>query len=77
MMMNEAETLGLACRCTRSVSLVPAAYYAHLAAFRGRALLAPDDDSDKASSCSGTTGGGGMMTIAKVHDNLKTTMFYT
>jgi len=64
-------------RCTRSVSLVPAAYYAHLAAFRGRALLAPDDDSDKASSCSGTTGGGGMMTIAKVHDNLKTTMFYT
>lgn len=28
----------LFCRCTRSISLVPAAQYAHLAAFRGRVL---------------------------------------
>jgi len=64
-------------RCTRSVSLVPAAYYAHLAAFRGRALLAPDDDSDRGSEASGGRGmTAAQMTIAKVHDNLKTTMFY-
>lgn len=28
----------LFCRCTRSISMVPAAQYAHLAAFRGRVL---------------------------------------
>lgn len=28
----------LFCRCTRSISVVPAAQYAHLAAFRGRVL---------------------------------------
>eukprot|EP00959_Pyramimonas_sp_CCMP1952_P032798 687729-Pyramimonas_sp.AAC.2 len=55
-------------RCTRSVSLVPAAYYAHLAAFRGRALLAPDDDSDKGSEASGSRFSGATMTIAKVRE---------
>lgn len=35
-------------RCTRSVSMVNAAYYAHLLAFRGRAYLA-DDNSDNGS----------------------------
>jgi len=40
----------LYCRCTRSVSVVPPAYYAHLAAFRGRALLSQADSSGSESS---------------------------
>jgi eukaryotic translation initiation factor 2C len=60
-------------RATRSVSLVPPAYYAHLAAFRGRSLLAPEDDSDTTSQSSGMEGA---LSLAKIHDNLKTTMFY-
>ena len=42
----------LFCRCTRSVSVCPPAYYAHLAAFRGRAMLQFSDSS--ASESSGT-----------------------
>jgi hypothetical protein len=54
-------------RATRSVSLVPPAYYAHLAAFRGRSLLAPEDDSDTTSQSSAE----GTLSLAKIHDNLK------
>nr|CAB3504825.1 unnamed protein product [Digitaria exilis] len=36
-------------RCTRSVSIVPPAYYAHLGAFRARYYL-EDDNSDQGSS---------------------------
>ena len=39
------------CRCTRSVSLPPAVYYAHLAAFRGR-ILVSDIDSDAGTTAS-------------------------
>lgn len=45
----------LFCRCTRSVSVCPPAYYAHLAAFRGRAMLSHEDSSESESSR--TTGG--------------------
>jgi hypothetical protein len=55
-------------RATRSVSLVPPAYYAHLAAFRGRSLLAPEEDSDTTSQSSGMEGA---LSLAKIHDNLK------
>uniref|UniRef100_A0A0E0NJ26 Uncharacterized protein n=1 Tax=Oryza rufipogon TaxID=4529 RepID=A0A0E0NJ26_ORYRU len=46
-------------RCTRSVSIVPPAYYAHLAAFRARFYMEPDT-SDSGSMASGahTRGGG-------------------
>ncbi|CAN6292057.1 unnamed protein product, partial [Urochloa humidicola] len=40
-------------RCTRSVSIVPPAYYAHLAAFRARYYI-EDDFTDQGSS-SGTS----------------------
>ena len=45
----------LFCRCTRSVSVCPPAYYAHLAAFRGRSMLSHVDSSESESSR--TTGG--------------------
>ena len=45
----------LFCRCTRSVSVAPPAYYAHLAAFRGRSMLSHVDSSESESSR--TTGG--------------------
>eukprot|EP00967_Tisochrysis_lutea_P081169 scaffold111854_cov15-Tisochrysis_lutea.AAC.1 len=40
-------------RCTRSVSYVPPAYYAHLAAFRGRTLASTSDSSSDISGVSG------------------------
>jgi hypothetical protein len=43
----------LFCRCTRSVSQPPPTYYAHLAAFRGRIMLAGDAASDAESVASG------------------------
>ena len=49
----------LYCRCTRSVSLVPPVYYAHLAAARGVVYdkAASVSGSDTASSISGSGGG--------------------
>ncbi|KAG6752793.1 hypothetical protein POTOM_042831 [Populus tomentosa] len=45
-------------RCTRSVSIVPPAYYAHLAAFRARFYMEPET-SDSESIASGMAGGRG------------------
>lgn len=60
-------------RATRSVSVVPAAYYAHQAAFRGRALLCSDDDSDTGSLSSSFSG----LSLANIHNNLRKTMFFS
>ncbi|OMO58271.1 Argonaute/Dicer protein, PAZ [Corchorus capsularis] len=65
-------------RCTRSVSIVPPAYYAHLAAFRARYYM-EDDVSD-----SGSTGGGRLARdrnvevrpLPSIKDNVKDVMFY-
>ncbi|XP_058098156.1 protein argonaute 1A-like isoform X2 [Magnolia sinica] len=49
-------------RCTRAVSIVPAAYYAHLAAFRARFYMDPEtSDSGSMTSAAGRVapGGGG------------------
>ncbi|WOK94801.1 protein argonaute 1B [Canna indica] len=46
-------------RCTRSVSIVPPAYYAHLAAFRARFYMEPET-SDSGSLASGAAGGRGV-----------------
>ncbi|KAG2664857.1 hypothetical protein I3760_16G102400 [Carya illinoinensis] len=43
-------------RCTRSVSIVPPAYYAHLVAFRARFYMDPES-SESGSMASGTAGG--------------------
>ncbi|GAB2225433.1 hypothetical protein Droror1_Dr00006225 [Drosera rotundifolia] len=45
-------------RCTRSVSIVPPAYYAHLAAFRARFYMEPEN-SDSGSMTSGAPGARG------------------
>ena len=46
----------LFCRCTRSVSVVPPCYYAHLAAFRGRILVSEGMSDTETSVSSGSTG---------------------
>ncbi|CAI8586788.1 unnamed protein product [Vicia faba] len=50
-------------RCTRSVSIVPPAYYAHLAAFRARFYMEPET-SDSGSMASGAVSRGGMAAAA-------------
>ncbi|KAJ4962028.1 hypothetical protein NE237_021938 [Protea cynaroides] len=79
-------------RCTRSVSIVPPAYYAHLAAFRARFYMEPET-SDSGSMASGAVGragagsGGGRGTrisgvsptvrpLPALKDNVKKVMFY-
>ncbi|CAN0891403.1 Protein argonaute 1 [Linum grandiflorum] len=71
-------------RCTRSVSIVPPAYYAHLAAFRARFYMEPDS-SDSGSMTSGAVGGRGtrnpganamVRPLPLLHDNVKKVMFY-
>ncbi|XP_043695109.1 protein argonaute 1-like [Telopea speciosissima] len=79
-------------RCTRSVSIVPPAYYAHLAAFRARFYMEPET-SDSGSMTSGAAaaragaGSGGRSTritganaavrpLPALKDNVKRVMFY-
>ena len=79
-------------RCTRSVSIVPPAYYAHLAAFRARFYMEPET-SDSGSMTSGAAGRGGMAgaggrstrspaanaavrPLPVLKDNVKKVMFY-
>ncbi|KQK00677.1 protein argonaute 1A isoform X2 [Brachypodium distachyon] len=76
-------------RCTRSVSIVPPAYYAHLAAFRARFYLEPDT-SDSGSAMSGATtsrgpasarsnraaGNVAVKPLPDLKDNVKRVMFY-
>ncbi|TYG96603.1 hypothetical protein ES288_A11G364300v1 [Gossypium darwinii] len=64
--------------CTKSVSIVPPAYYAHLAALRARYYI-EDEMSD-----SGSTGGGRkpkdkvveVRQLPSIKDNVKEVMFY-
>uniref|UniRef100_A0ACD5W5V3 Uncharacterized protein n=1 Tax=Avena sativa TaxID=4498 RepID=A0ACD5W5V3_AVESA len=75
-------------RCTRSVSIVPPAYYAHLAAFRARFYMEPDssDTGSIASSArqSGSAtsrstrapGGGVVRPLPALKDCVKRVMFY-
>ncbi|KAJ4977626.1 hypothetical protein NE237_008406 [Protea cynaroides] len=65
-------------RCTRSVSVVPPAYYAHLAAFRAR-YYAEDDASDGSTSAGGRNTRGGNVEVRRlpqIHGDVKEVMFY-
>nr|XP_009411077.2 PREDICTED: protein argonaute 7 isoform X2 [Musa acuminata subsp. malaccensis] len=63
-------------RCTKPVSLAPPAYYAHLAAYRGRLYL---DRSDSTTFTRSTLSRAGPLQTAplpKLRDNVKKLMFY-
>ncbi|KAL6509670.1 argonaute 1 [Orobanche gracilis] len=74
-------------RCTRSVSIVPPAYYAHMAAFRARFYLEPET-SDSGSMASGAGRGAGARStrhpganaavkpLPQLRENVKRVMFY-
>ncbi|KAM7488360.1 hypothetical protein LguiB_025844 [Lonicera macranthoides] len=68
-------------RCTRSVSVVPPAYYAHLAAFRARFYMEPDlqdNSSAGGNNKSSTRGAGeaGVKPLPALKENIKRVMFY-
>lgn len=58
-------------RCTRSVSMVNSAYYAHLLAFRGRVFLNEDDDVSMSSG-----GDDNVPPTEKPHENLNNHLFF-
>ncbi|KAJ4733389.1 Argonaute family protein [Rhynchospora pubera] len=64
-------------RCTRSVSIVPPAYYAHLAAFRARYYMEADQ-SDKSSSVGDRSHERPVeiQLLPDIKDNVKNVMFY-
>ncbi|KAI9188355.1 Protein argonaute-2 [Blastocladiella emersonii ATCC 22665] len=66
-------------RCTRSVSVAPPAYYAHLVSFRSRHhLLSTETGSDTASVSTSRSGekDSPAAELAKVHANLTASMYY-
>ncbi|KAJ3692123.1 hypothetical protein LUZ60_012473 [Juncus effusus] len=76
-------------RCTRSVSIVPPAYYAHLAAFRARFYMEPEtsDSGSMASAARGMGPGAGVRAtramgnvavrpLPALKENVKRVMFY-
>ncbi|KZV47182.1 protein argonaute 5 [Dorcoceras hygrometricum] len=66
-------------RCTRSVSIVPPAYYAHLAAFRARYYIeGTESDSGSTSGGVGTTRerNRNVRPLPLIKDNVKEVMFY-
>ncbi|KAI3984632.1 hypothetical protein MKX01_003995 [Papaver californicum] len=68
-------------RCTRSISVVPPAYYAHLGAFRARYYI--EGDTFEGSDSTSSRGGGntraataGIRPLPKIKDCVKDVMFY-
>ncbi|KAK4286389.1 hypothetical protein QN277_002950 [Acacia crassicarpa] len=61
-------------RCTKSVSIVPPAYYAHLAAFRARYYI--EGETSDVDSGSGSRSTNVVVTLPAVMDNVKDVMFY-
>lgn len=77
-------------RCTRSVSIVPPAYYAHLAAFRARFYMEPETSDSGSISSEAAAGRGGVgarstrapglnaavRPLPALKENVKRVMFY-
>ncbi|KAF5931098.1 hypothetical protein HYC85_031971 [Camellia sinensis] len=82
-LMRARASISLYARCTRSVSVVPPAYYAHLAAFRARYYI--EGETLETGSSSGGGRGAGQATrerslevqpLPQIKDNVKAVMFY-
>lgn len=63
-------------RCTRSVSVVPPAYYAHLAAYRARFYLEPDSSDGSGSHHKRCGNGQTIRPLPELKDKVKNLMFY-
>ncbi|XP_010521702.1 PREDICTED: protein argonaute 5 [Tarenaya hassleriana] len=64
-------------RCTRSVSIVPPAYYAHLAAFRARYYIEGEmSDGASTSGRSRSTATAEVRPLPAIKENVKDVMFY-
>ncbi|KAJ9178015.1 hypothetical protein P3X46_009935 [Hevea brasiliensis] len=64
-------------RCTRSVSIVPPAYYAHLAAFRARYYIEGETTDGESSGGRSTMGRSReVQPLPVIKDNVKDVMFY-
>ncbi|XP_058074614.1 protein argonaute PNH1-like isoform X1 [Magnolia sinica] len=65
-------------RCTRSVSVVPPAYYAHLAAFRARFYMEPDlpDNTASRNTCASNGNGSCVRQLPALKEKVKRVMFY-
>nr|XP_010914964.1 protein argonaute PNH1 [Elaeis guineensis] len=63
-------------RCTRSVSVVPPAYYAHLAAFRARFYMEPEISENSASRSTRTANGSSVRPLPALKEKVKRVMFY-
>ncbi|KAI7727781.1 hypothetical protein M8C21_013165 [Ambrosia artemisiifolia] len=64
-------------RCTRSVSVVPPAYYAHLAAYRARFYMEPEVQHDNGSAHSMCmVKGAGVRPLPALKEKVKNVMFY-
>ncbi|XP_072998962.1 protein argonaute PNH1-like [Typha latifolia] len=63
-------------RCTRSVSVVPPAYYAHLAAFRARFYMEPEISDNPKSKSTRTTNGSSVKPLPALKEKVKRVMFY-
>ncbi|CAN1252733.1 Protein argonaute 5 [Linum perenne] len=63
-------------RCTRSVSIVPPAYYAHLAAFRARYYIEGTEDSNSSDEHGLTAMPRAIQPLPQIKANVKDVMFY-
>ncbi|KAK9279607.1 hypothetical protein L1049_013286 [Liquidambar formosana] len=66
-------------RCTRSISIVPPAHYAHLAAFRARYYIEGTETSDSGFGCGGRSTkerNAEVRPLPIIKDNVKDVMFY-
>ncbi|MCL7044495.1 hypothetical protein MKW94_026323 [Papaver nudicaule] len=66
-------------KCTKPVSLIPAAYYAHLAAYRGRLYLDRPSSTGLTGTASSVSRASPLLKttpLPKLSENVKKTMFY-